>query len=359
MNVGQYNKIPTLSEDTVAAFLVSGVLTAVQPLGLDIPACMRAAAITDSELENPTNRIGIPHFIALLLFIQEETRDDSIGLHIGRELACANYYALGYAAANGDTLFDALHLLPRYESLVVSSANTEIIELQHDVEVHWSLTGGTYLAMLEDIFFASWITQGKHLAGTDELTAAVHFTHPAPGNLERWHQTYGANLFFDQAIAKVIYPKSVLALPILDPDPFVHEVMTEKADKLIAEVNIPCFTRKVINCLIKQLPLGEPDQQAIANQMNISERTLRRHLQQEETTYQALLDTVRRERASYYLHQTALSLQEISSRLGYQHLTAFNAAYKRWTGRTPARSRADGSHLPVSVPGAGQPPLTR
>ncbi|MBK6512254.1 MAG: helix-turn-helix domain-containing protein, partial [Haliea sp.] len=68
------------------------------------------------------------------------------------------------------------------------------------------------------------------------------------------------------------------------------------------------------------------------------QRTLRRHLQQEDTTYQALLDTVRRERASYYLHQTALSLQEISSRLGYQHLTAFNAAYKRWTGRTPARS---------------------
>ncbi|MBK6511654.1 MAG: AraC family transcriptional regulator ligand-binding domain-containing protein [Haliea sp.] len=101
MNVGQYNKIPTLSEDTVAAFLVSGVLTAVRPLGLDIPACMRAAAITDSELENPTNRIGIPHFIALLLFIQEETGDDGIGLHIGRELACANYYALGYAAANG------------------------------------------------------------------------------------------------------------------------------------------------------------------------------------------------------------------------------------------------------------------
>ncbi|MBK6512256.1 MAG: AraC family transcriptional regulator ligand-binding domain-containing protein [Haliea sp.] len=58
-------------------------------------------------------------------------QDDSIGLHIGRELACANYYALGYAAANGDTLFDALHLLPRYESLVVhrptprsSSCNT-------------------------------------------------------------------------------------------------------------------------------------------------------------------------------------------------------------------------------------------
>tara|TARA_R110002124_G_scaffold657_3_gene3077 strand:- start:7628 stop:8674 length:1047 start_codon:yes stop_codon:yes gene_type:complete len=342
MNVGQEHKRPALSEDTVAAFLVSGVLSAAHSFGLDISACMRAAVIAEAELDNPTNRIEFPNFIRLLLFIQQQARDDSIGLYIGRELAFANYYALGYAAANGDTLFDALQVLPRYESLVVSSANTEIIDLRHEVEVHWSLTGGIYLAMLEDIFFASWITQGKQLAGTDELTTAVHFTHPAPDNPELWHQTYGTNLFFDQAIAKVIYHKDILALPILEPDPFVHQVMTEKADTLVAEVKIPCFTRKVINCLTKQLPLGEPDQQAIASQLNISERTLRRHLQQENTSYQALLDAVRRQRANYYLHQTSLSLQEISSRLGYQHLTAFNAAYKRWTGRTPARSRTEG-----------------
>ncbi|MBK6512515.1 MAG: hypothetical protein IPG06_25770 [Haliea sp.] len=61
---------------------------------------MRAAAITDSELENPTNRIGIPHFIALLLFIQEETRDDNIGLHIDRQNAPANYYARDSAACS-------------------------------------------------------------------------------------------------------------------------------------------------------------------------------------------------------------------------------------------------------------------
>ncbi|MBK6512514.1 MAG: hypothetical protein IPG06_25765 [Haliea sp.] len=43
--------------------------------------------------------------------------------------------------------------------------------------------------------------------------------HLTPRDLERWHRTCGANVFFDQAIAKVIYPKNVLALPILDPDP--------------------------------------------------------------------------------------------------------------------------------------------
>ena len=343
MNVGQHNKRPALAEDTVAAFLVSGVLSALESTGFDTAACRRVAAVTDAQLASPTNRIGLMHFIALLGFVQEETGDASIGLHIGRELAFANYYALGYAAANGDTLFDALQLLPRYESLVVSSARTEIVELEHKVVVQWSLTGGTYMAMLEDIFFASWITQGKRLSGRDELATAVHFTHPAPANLDRWHQTYGPNLFFDQGIAKVTYSRDILAQAILEPDPFVHQVMTEKADKLIAEVKVPCFTRKVINCLLKQLPLGEPDQQVIASQMNISERTLRRYLHQEHTSYQMLLDTVRRERANYYLHQTSLSLQEISSRLGYQHLTAFNAAFKRWTGSTPAKSRSDRS----------------
>jgi AraC-like DNA-binding protein len=44
-------------------------------------------------------------------------------------------------------------------------------------------------------------------------------------------------------------------------------------------------------------------------------------------------------KANELLHKTSLSLWEISSLLGYQQLTSFNAAYKRWTGRTPASQR--------------------
>jgi AraC-like DNA-binding protein len=260
-------------------------------------------------------------------------------LRIGRELALSSYNALGYAAANGKTLHDALMLLPRYESLVVSLACTEVVEQGSSVEVHWSMTGGQYFAMLEGLFFASWVALGELLASKGNLTTAVHFTHAAPGNLDVWADTFGANIQFNQPIAKVIYSGSILALPISRSDPFIYEVMTKEAECLKALISGPGLVTRVSTWLAQQLPLGEPDQKSLACHLNMSERTLRRRLQQENTSYQEILDRVRKERATYYLAETRLSLQEISTLLGYQHLTTFNAAYKRWKGTTPGSTR--------------------
>ncbi len=339
MTVGQKSRKWMSTGDTVAASLVSGVLSGIESIGLDVSACLMSTAIDEAALLTPTSRVDFTSFAKLLSSIQDVANDAGVVVCIGRELAFSSFNALGYAAANGKTLFDALLLLPKYESLVMTQAHTEIVELEESVEVHWSMKGGQYLAMLEGLFFASWITLGKLLSGTDELIMAVHFTHQAPEDIDSWRETFGSNLLFNQNIAKVIYSKGSLALPIMQPDPFVHQVMTKEADDLVFAINDPCVAAKVTNWMIRQLPRGEPDQKMLAGHMNMSERTLRRYLHQENTSYQQILDNVREERATYYLIQTSLSILDISMLLGYQQLTAFNAAYKRWTGYTPGSTR--------------------
>lgn len=341
MNIGQKTRKGLNSDNTVAASLVSGVLSAAELIGLDVSSCVKASGIDETALLVPTSRVDFENFTHLLLSIQNLANDDGVGLRIGRELALSSYNALGYAAANGETLFDALMLLPKYESLVVSLASTEVIDRGTCVEVRWSMTGGRYLAILEGLFFASWVMLGELLAGDNvNLTSAVHFTHGAPDNLDLWSDTFGSNLLFDQPVAKVLFSKSALALPVSRPDPFIYQVMTKEAECLKAAINSPCLVTRVSTWLTKQLPLGEPEQKNLACHLNLSERTLRRHLQLENTSYQEILDRVREERATYYLAHTSLSIQEISTLLGYQHLTAFNAAYKRWNGTTPGSTRS-------------------
>lgn len=340
MSVGQKTSKQPSSDDSVAASLVCGILSAAKSIGLDLSSCLHIVALGDTALQTPTSRVDFTIFKQLLCAIQATAQDDDIGLRLGRELAFSSYNALGYAAANGETLYDALRLLPQYESLVVTSANTEIIDLEENMEVRWSLKNGQYIAIVEDMFFASWITLGTLLAGTEKLALAVHFTHQAPAVINSWHDTFGSDLVFDQDMARIIFSKKVLALPILQSDPFVHQVMTKEAAHLAAAISNASIASKVTNWLVKHLPQGEPHQRALASHLNMSERTLRRYLQRENTSYQKLLDDVRAERANYYLFQTSLPIHEISRLLGYQHLTAFNAAYKRWTGSTPGSERS-------------------
>ena len=78
----------------------------------------------------------------------------------------------------------------------------------------------------------------------------------------------------------------------------------------------------------------------IAADENVSSRTLIRHLRDEGTTYQQLLDTVREELACWLLLQSDLPVEAIAERLGYEDTSNFSRTFRRWVGVTPRDFRA-------------------
>jgi AraC-like DNA-binding protein len=69
-------------------------------------------------------------------------------------------------------------------------------------------------------------------------------------------------------------------------------------------------------------------------------RTLQRRLDARGLTWQQLLDQTRAGLAREYLRDRSLSLGDIALLLGFSEQSAFNRAYRRWTGTTPRRARA-------------------
>jgi AraC-like DNA-binding protein len=82
-----------------------------------------------------------------------------------------------------------------------------------------------------------------------------------------------------------------------------------------------------------------PDAAAAAAKMRLGERTLRRRLADEGTTFQSILDEVRCHIATDYLVTTHLSTQEIAELLGFSEATNFRRAFMRWTQRSPTSYR--------------------
>ncbi len=78
---------------------------------------------------------------------------------------------------------------------------------------------------------------------------------------------------------------------------------------------------------------------AIAQKHCVSVRTLRRRLKDESTSYQAILDNIRRDKAQVYLENKSLSIYEVAMQLGYAEHSAFSAAFKRWFGVSPQSYR--------------------
>ena len=72
----------------------------------------------------------------------------------------------------------------------------------------------------------------------------------------------------------------------------------------------------------------------IARQLCVSPSTLRRRLRAEHTSYQELLDSVRRYRCEKTLSERWLPGKCIAGQLGYRQPNSFYRAFGKWTGMT-------------------------
>jgi AraC-like DNA-binding protein len=100
------------------------------------------------------------------------------------------------------------------------------------------------------------------------------------------------------------------------------------------------FSQQVGEMIARQLESGRARAAVIAEQLNMSRQTLYKRLKQENQSFAALLDQVRREQALFYLHDPQRTLTEVAQRLGFSELSAFSRAFKRWMGQSPAHYRA-------------------
>jgi len=96
---------------------------------------------------------------------------------------------------------------------------------------------------------------------------------------------------------------------------------------------------RVRSVLPEMLPAGEATIEAAASRLRLSARSLQRHLKDEGTRFQALLDTTREDLARQYLSATDLNIEEISYLLAYRDPNSFYRAFQNWTGETPKAVR--------------------
>ena len=99
------------------------------------------------------------------------------------------------------------------------------------------------------------------------------------------------------------------------------------------------FRAKVEQKLESALDSGDVGIDRVARDLGYSRQTLYRRLKAEGTTYEQLLDGLRRRLALRLVREQGLSVKEAAYRLGFSDPAAFSRAFKRWTGSSPGEMR--------------------
>lgn len=110
-------------------------------------------------------------------------------------------------------------------------------------------------------------------------------------------------------------------------------------DQLLAKVGEQAGIVARVRRFILEQPGQYPSLDETAACLCVSPRSLRRELQKAGTTYQKVLDRERGKIAMEYLTTTRKPIYEIALELGFEDLSNFGRAFRRWTGRPPSDFR--------------------
>ena len=127
--------------------------------------------------------------------------------------------------------------------------------------------------------------------------------------------------------------------PLATGNETLAQLHDQFAGEYLARFEQTRVTHQARQVLCRLLPQGEPKRQAVASALRMSTRTLQRRLQDENTSFQQLLDETRRELAMQFLRQKRMTLLEIAYLLGFADPSNFFRAFKRWFGMPPGQFR--------------------
>src|SRR5689334_5617153 len=99
------------------------------------------------------------------------------------------------------------------------------------------------------------------------------------------------------------------------------------------------FVAIVRDIVLRRIADGACCVEDVARELGMSARTVQCRLESEGTTFGALIDDTRRERALACLQDPRIAIKEAAWRVGFSEPSTFYRAFRRWTGSTPADYR--------------------
>ncbi|MDG9670097.1 AraC family transcriptional regulator [Hahella sp. CR1] len=301
------------------------------------PFQISAAAIGEPQQRLPTRLFG-----AMLEAAGALLHDANIGLHVGEQIKPGQYGVLGLSVMNCKTLREAIVRHERYERLVCDVGHTTYRLDGDEVILSWDSCSPDLSRHIAEENIASWTTFARWITGADVSPTLIRFQHSRPQDIQEHERLFRCPLQFSCDSIEVRFPVAYLDLPLRQHDPAMLALLDEYADRLLLQLNPEAdFRDKVKAALTDLLQAGDISLKKTAQTLGLSERALQRRLQEEGRSYQQILDDTRRELALRQISDKRLDLSEITFFLGFADQSAFQRAFKRWTGRTPGQYRRE------------------
>ena len=269
--------------------------------------------------------------------------DPCLALRLGQMIGIASYGSFGFALMSCANLRESLQLLLRYGQVLFQPSWTAR-EYEGGLLLRADITLNTSARqrLVTELAFSNIAAVGRSLYGKQVERAEgveVHLNYSRPAHVACYKKAINVPVTFDCEHSQLLLPSAVLDTPVKTANRSEHVVFHQQCEEILRGLSsVEKTTADVRQCLIQSA--GDfLDIAQVAESMHVSERTLRRRLAAESTTFRATAEEVRDLLAREYLIETDLTIADIAHLLGYSETVNFRRAFVRWNGVTPGAYR--------------------
>ena len=335
-------------------FAAKKAIDVLRRLNVATGPALRDAGISVRDLAESDilhHRISAAGESRLLDYAAQAIDDSAFGLHLAQQADPRDAGIFFYVVSAAENLGEALALLARYSRIVNEAVRVKLTPTPEGLIVEIGLVGlpRPVGRQVSEFNVAIGLRALRELAGREIPPIRVAFAHARNADLPEFARFFGCPVEFGRAAGHgvssdlVEFSNAAAAAPFLTADRKLLAALEPFCDMAAKERRTASDTLRaaVEKEAEKLLPHGKAQKQTIAKALGMSVRTFSRRLAAERTTYEEVVDQLRRSLAGQYLKEPGMSLSQIAWLLGYEGSTSFNHAFKRWTGRSPSVARKE------------------
>ena len=323
------------------------VADVVAGLGGDPDALMRSHGIDPATAGDYDTFLPYDAAAAVIGDAAQQLNCPDFGMRLARRQGIAMLGPVAVIIRNAETVAAAIEGVSRYVHNLAPTDSTELILGPHAAIFTFStnLRRLAHRSQMEEKGLGIAMDAFRLMLGEHFVPLRVTLQHPRIAPLQSYREMFGCPVEFERDMNSVHLPHHALNQPIRGRDAAALALAENYLAGMRPELAVADHVRGLTQRL---LAVNHADLASVARAMSLHPRVLQRRLADTGTSFEEILDDVRRDMA-WDLSATGMQISQIATMLGYSETSSYTRACRRWYGESPRQLRTRRRELPQSA----------
>ena len=315
--------------------------------GLDPNHLLQGTSLSGDVFEDDDALLPYDKMVKIFQNAAKAFPHPELGLRMGARESPSDWGLVGYAmicCRDARAVFDVIRKFHKVAASMTEMAVQEIEGLLL-LRLIPPRPLGTALPVVIEEHITATVAALKFVTGKSIVPERLELSYARPDHYRAYARYFGCPVYFDRAVNQLVFDADILDLPVMQRNDVSAKIAASLCAQQLNRQSIePDFVYRVRHCLLMRTDRF-PTADEVAQQLHMTSRTLRNKLRHDDTSFQSILDDVRKQIALDYLENSTMTVAEIADILGFDSSRNFRRAFMRWTGELPSatRNRRSGS----------------